>query len=156
MKKATICLLCKGDNLLLGIKNRGPGAGKRNAPGGKVKKRETIKLAGKREIFEEAGIQIEEMALKLAALVRFYFENKFVFESYVLLVKDFKGKVRDTEEMDNFQLYPFKNLPFDNMWAGDNLWMPLVLSGKTIEAVVVFNADGTVVKDFSYKEVEFD
>ena len=160
MKRVTICLLCRGKKLLIGIKKRGPGVGKRNMPGGHIEELEDAKSSAKREILEESGIEVKEGELKQVAVVGFYFDGKYVFESCVFLVKDFVGEAKDTDEMEDFNLYPFDNindLPFDEMWVADRLWIPLILrDGKEIYAVVNFNADGTKVENFSYKEVKFD
>jgi len=156
MKIATICLLCREQSLLLGVKKEGFGTGKINAPGGKVKEAEKIKSAAAREVFEEAGIIVEETALQQVAVFQFYFEANFVFECHVLLVKQCEGEEKESDEMGDFQWYPFDKLPFEKMWVGDRLWMPLVLSGKRIEGRVDFNSDGSEVKKFSYNEVKFD
>jgi len=157
MKKATICLLSRGKNLLIGIKKEGFGVGKKNMPGGKIRELEEIKPAAKREILEESGIQVGEEALEQVAKIGFYFDGEYVFEGYVVLARDFAGEAKDTDEMGDFRLYPFDDLPFSEMWLADRLWIPLILrDGKKIEAVVHFNADGSEVKDFSWKEAEFD
>lgn len=156
MKIATICLLCKGQNLLLGVKKKGFGAGKINAPGGKVKEPEKIKSAAAREIFEEAGIQVEETALQQVAVLQFYFETEPIFEGHVFLIKQCEGEAKESDEMKDFQWYSIEKLPFDEMWVDDRQWMPLVLSGKKIEGRVDFNSDGSEVKNFLWKEVKFD
>jgi 8-oxo-dGTP diphosphatase len=46
-------------------------------------------------------------------------------------------------------------LPFEEMWVADGKWIPLILSGKKLEAEVNFNTDGSEVKNFSYQERQF-
>jgi len=126
-------------------------------PGGHIEELEDAKSSAKREIFEEVYIDVEKEALELVGIVRFYFDGEYVFEGCVFLAEDFVGEAKDTEEMEDSKLYPFDSLPFDEMWVADRLWIPLILrDGKKIDAVVNFNADGSEVKSFSYKEVEFD
>ena len=51
--------------------------------------------------------------------------------------------------------HPRNNLPFAKMWAGDEKWIPLVLSGKRIRAKVEFNKEGDKLKNFKWKEAKF-
>ena len=155
MKISTIGYCLKENEILLAMKKRGFGAGKWNGFGGKVKESEKIKSAAAREIFEESGLQVEETALQQVAMLQFYFESELVFKSHVFLAKEWEGEAKESEEMKP-QWYPMDKLPFDEMWAADCQWMPLILSGKKIEGVVNFNSDGSLVKDFSWKETEFD
>lgn len=155
MKIATICFCLKENEVLLAMKKRGFGAGKWNGFGGKVKEGEQIKSTATREIFEEAGLQVEETALQQFAKIQFYFESEPVFECHVFIARQWEGEAKESEEMRP-QWHFIDKLPFDEMWAADCQWMPLILSGKKIEAVINFNSDGSLVKDFSWKEVEFD
>jgi len=78
-----------------------------------------------------------------------------VFECYVYLIDSWRGKPVETEEMRP-AWYPISKIPYEEMWAADTKWIPLVLAGEEIEADINFNADGSIVKDFSYKKVQFD
>jgi len=155
MKISTISYCLKENEILLGMKKRGFGAGKWNGFGGKVKESEKIKSAAAREMFEESGLQVKETALYQVGIIQFYFESEPIFESHVFLVKEWDGEPKETEEMRP-QWHPLDRLPFDEMWAADYRWIPLVLSGKKIEGRIDFNSDGSLVKDFSWKEAEFD
>jgi len=155
MKVATICFCLKKNEVLLGMKKRGFGAGKWNGFGGKVKEGEQIKSTATREIFEEAGIQVEEAALQQVAIIQFYFESEPVFEDHIFLVKEWESEAKESEEMRP-QWYAIDKLPFDEMWAGDCRWMPLILSGKKIEGRLIYNSDGTLVKEFLWNERKFD
>ena len=57
--KATLLFIWKGDQLLLIRKKRGLGAGKINAPGGKIDPGETPLQAAERELLEELGVRAE-------------------------------------------------------------------------------------------------
>ena len=46
-------------------------------------------------------------------------------------------------------------LPFNQMWSGDKKWLPIILSGKTIEAEARFDKEGKALLGFEYKEVSF-
>jgi 8-oxo-dGTP pyrophosphatase MutT (NUDIX family) len=155
MKKSTLCFCIKDNQVLLAMKKRGFGSGKWNGYGGKVQKDETPIIAAIRELEEESGLVADDKDLRQIALVRFYFDGNPVFECYVFLTNAWRKEPVETEEMKP-QWYPISILPFDEMWAADAKWIPLILAGEKIEAEVNFNADGSVVKEFSYKPAEFN
>jgi len=136
------------------MKKRGFGSGKWNGYGGKVQTEENSITAAVRELEEESGLVADEKDLTQVALVRFYFDRNPVFECSVYTIRSWQGKPVETEEMRP-QWYPISSLPFVEMWAADAKWVLLILNGETIEAEVNFNADGSVVKEFSYQPAEF-
>jgi ADP-ribose pyrophosphatase YjhB (NUDIX family) len=154
MKKTTLCFCVTDDEVLLGMKKRGFGAGKWNGYGGKVQENELPKTATVREIKEESGLVVDEKDLEPAAIVRFSFEEKPLFECFVYTTSVWKNNPLETEEMRP-EWFPRSTLPFDDMWVADVRWVPLILSGKKIEADVNFSEDGSIVKDFTYKLTEF-
>lgn len=155
MKKSTLVFCIKDNQVLLAMKKRGFGSGKWNGYGGKVQKNENPQLAAVRELNEESELVANEKDLQQVALVHFYFNGEPVFECYVYLTYFWQNEPTETEEMRP-RWYPISNLPFEEMWVADAKWIPLILNGEKIEAVVNFNADGTVVKEFSYKVAEFN
>lgn len=155
MKKSTLCFCINDNQVLLAMKKRGFGSGKWNGYGGKVQEGENPRTATIRELEEESGLAADEKNLQQVALVRFYFDGNPVFECYVYMTNAWKNVPIETEEMRP-QWYPISNLPFEEMWAADSKWIPLILNGEKIEAEVNFNADGTMVKEFSYKPIEFN
>lgn len=155
MKKATLIFCIRGDQVLLAMKKRGFGSGKWNGYGGKVKENEHPITAAARELKEESGIIIDERNLGQVALVDFYFDQKSVFECYVYTTHTWQNEPIETEEMRP-SWYPITNLSFNEMWAADVKWIPLILNGEKIKAEINFNTDGSVVKEFSYKPAEFN
>jgi 8-oxo-dGTP pyrophosphatase MutT (NUDIX family) len=155
MKESTLCFCIKDAQVLLGMKKSGFGSGKWNGYGGKVQKGEHPRAAAVRELEEECGLVVEEKDLLQVALVRFYFDGNPIFECFVYTTYSWQSEPVETEEMRP-QWYPIANLPFEKMWAADAKWIPLILNGEKIEAEVNFNADGTIVKEFSYKPAEFN
>ena len=153
MKKTTLCFCIKGDQVLLAMKKRGFGSGKWNGYGGKVQD-ESPKAAAVRELNEESGLVADEKDLLQVALIRFYFEGNPVSECFVYTIHSWKNEPVETEEMRP-KWYPISDLPFEEMWVADIKWIPLILNGKKIEAEANFNADGSIVKEFSYKLTEF-
>ncbi len=92
MKLCTLCFCLRRDLVLLAMKKRGFGAKKWNAYGGKVIKEESPRTAAVRELEEESGLSVVEEALEQVALVRFYFDNKQLFECHVFFVRNWEGE----------------------------------------------------------------
>lgn len=154
MKVSTLCFAIKDNEILLGMKKRGFGAGKWNGFGGKVSEGEGIEAAAARELAEESSLGVEEKNLEPVALLNFFFEKEWVFQCHVFLVRNWMGLPLESEEMKP-QWFQIKNLPFDEMWIDDREWLPLVLSGKTLEADFYFNSDGSAINNFNWKEKSF-
>src|SRR4051812_23340605 len=76
MRNVTLCLLIKGDEVLLAMKKRGFGAGKWNGIGGKVNEGESIEAAAVREAEEEIGVKIDIKDLEYTATTNFFFKDK--------------------------------------------------------------------------------
>ena len=89
MKKLlTLCIIYQHPNILLGMKRRGFGAGRWNGFGGKVGVREKIEEAAKREVREEARIEV--LNLVKVGIVQFEFQGN----PEILEVHIFSWKVR--------------------------------------------------------------
>ncbi|MFZ4631721.1 MAG: 8-oxo-dGTP diphosphatase [Patescibacteria group bacterium] len=150
MEKSTLCYCINEEQILLGLKKRGFGCDKLNGYGGKIEENESPLMATIRELKEESGLITSEDNLKQVALIHFYFDENHVFDCYVFLLYVWKGNPIETEEMSP-QWRSIANLPFDEMWIDDAMWMPLILAGEKIEAEIKLSADGLTVKEFNYK-----
>lgn len=94
----TLCLIQNGSHILLGYKKRGPGKGKWNGFGGKVKAGETIEDACCREVKEEIGVDVKE--LTKVGLLEFMFQNDPVkYECHVFRASDYEGEPTESDEM---------------------------------------------------------
>ena len=133
MRQVTLCLLVRGDEVLLAMKKRGFGAGKWNGVGGKLNPGEDLETAARREAEEEIGVKMKE--LRMMGTLGFYFPTKpeWSQEVVVFSCESWEGDPVETGEMAP-KWYNKKKLPFDRMWWDDELWMPKVLAGKTIRA----------------------
>lgn len=159
MHQATLCLLIRDSQekkeLLLAMKKRGFGVGKWNGVGGKLdseKGDKDIKEAAIRETQEEIGVQIKEM--EKVALLRFKFPYKQDWNQdvHVFLVKDWTGEPQETEEMMP-KWFATKEIPFQEMWDDDKIWLPHVLAGKKLTADFIFK-EGEIINDQDVKFVE--
>lgn len=130
----------KDKELLLAMKKRGFGKGKWNGVGGKLdseKGDKDIVRAAIRETQEEIGVEIKEM--EKVALLRFKFPYNQGWDQdvHVFFVKDWAGEPQETEEMMP-KWFKTTEVPFNEMWEDDKIWLPYVLEGKKLKADFIF------------------
>ncbi|PIN76316.1 DNA mismatch repair protein MutT [Candidatus Woesearchaeota archaeon CG10_big_fil_rev_8_21_14_0_10_37_12] len=145
MRTLTNFLLIDEQNnkVLLGMKKRGFGAGKYNGFGGKVESKESIKQAAIRELFEEAGLTVNENDVTKQAELTFKapFDNSIV---HVFTATKWTGEPVESEEMAP-KWFEFNEIPYDTMWADDKHWIPIVLAGKYAEGSFTFDKDENII-----------
>jgi len=118
------------------MKRRGFGAGKWNGFGGKVNEDETIEEAARREIKEEAGINVGN--LEKLGFISFEFRgDPKLLHVHIFKAGDFEGEPRETEEMTP-RWYNINEIPFDKMWPDDRYWFPFFLEGKKFKGKFLF------------------
>jgi len=148
-KVLTICILHKHPHVLLGMKKRGFGKGKWNGFGGKVEAGETIEEAMHREVKEEAGITLGY--LEKMGVIDFEFKgNPELLETHIFRSTDFSGEPTESDEMRP-RWFHVDDIPFRTMWVDDEMWFPLVLSGKKFKAKFLFG-DNEDILDHSLTE----
>ena len=137
----TLCIIHQHPRVLLGMKKRGFGTGRWNGFGGKVKEGESVEGAMRREIREEAGIEVED--LNKVGIIEFHLENiNEIHEVHVFKVENFKGEVSESEEMRP-QWFNVDEIPFDKMWPDDLYWIPLFLKGKKFKGKFLLDRPST-------------
>ncbi len=149
-----MCLLVKGDKIILAMKKRGFGAGKLNGIGGKVAEGETIEVAAAREVEEEIGVITDPAKMEKVGNVEFYFKDKPEWNQHmhIFLVKDWQGEPEESEEMTP-RWYSQNEIPFDAMWPDDKHWLPAVLAGKKVEGKFYFINEGANIDGFDVREI---
>ncbi len=154
MRRTTLCLLIKDNQILLAMKKRGFGAGKWNGVGGKVSEGESIESAAIREMDEEIGVKAELADLRQVGSIKFYFaENpEFNQHMHVFTLRIWQGEPAETEEMMP-RWYGFGEIPYEAMWVDDKFWLPKVLRGKKIDASFYFREGGKVLENQEVNEV---
>ncbi len=138
--------------VLLGRKLRGFGVGKPNGFGGKVKEGETILITASRELEEESGLVVHQDDLEEVAIIHFFENKELIFLCYVFVVRHWMGSERDTEEMGSLTWFPLEQIPYQEMWAADGMWMPIVFSGKKFNAIVIFKDGMNEIESFTWNE----
>ena len=138
-RAATLVFVERGADVLLIRKKRGHGAGKVNAPGGRLEPSETPAACARRELWEEVGVR--SGALHPSAVLRFHDRTDghdvlgFVFRSM-----EFDGQPVETPEAVPFWC-PWDAVPYEEMWAADRYWIPSVRDGRPVRGDFVFEGE---------------
>lgn len=157
MRDTTLCFPVNAEgNILLGRKKRGFGVTKWNGFGGKIETGETFRQCAVRELWEETGLRANENELELVGLLDFQFAAKPEWNhlGYVYFVHRYDGVPKETEEMQP-AWFGIHTLPYDEMWKGDRIWIPMILQGKKIQGTVLFAADNDTVQDIHIEETDY-
>jgi 8-oxo-dGTP diphosphatase len=121
--------------VLLYIKKKKIGKGKRNGLGGGIESGETQRMACVREVGEEGG----GISVKVENLIKMgdaYFDNttedgkNFICHVSIFISYIWEGLPSDTEEMGDPKWFSLDNLPKNDMMPADPVWLPIILSGK--------------------------
>lgn len=152
MIQATLCFVFNDNpqpQILLGFKKRGFGQGKYDGFGGKVLQGEDILAAASRELHEESGIIVNPLDLSSYGVITFSFPNKPEWdqEVHIFLAEKWSGIPAESEEMRP-AWFPLSQIPYDQMWDDSHLWLPYILSRKTIQASFKMNYDSETVNEY--------
>ena len=138
-QRGTLVYLLQESSVLLIHKLSGHGAGRVNAPGGRLEKNESIRQCAVREVREEVGIHVA--TLHPAAVLRFHdLGNGFSMAGYVFTSRTFEGDAVSSSEADPFWCRQ-DEIPYHEMWEDDVLWLPLVLAGVCVLGDFIFEND---------------
>jgi 8-oxo-dGTP diphosphatase/2-hydroxy-dATP diphosphatase len=142
-KQLTLCLVCDGSRLLLGMKKRGLGSGRWNGFGGKVEPGETVEDAACRELREECGVEAKGMEKR--GVLEFAFKGDPIeLEVHVFGATGVSGEPRETDEMRP-QWFGLDGIPYDTMWPDDRFWLPLFLEGKKFKGTFLYDGENVIL-----------
>lgn len=142
MKKLlTLCIIYNNNKILLGMKKRGLGVGRWNGFGGHVEEGESIEDAAKREVFEEAGLNIKNLE-KMGIIIFEFRDGHKNLEVHVFRSKDFEGQIIESEEMKP-EWFDIDEMPLNDMWPADTYWLPILLRGKKFEGKFIYDHPST-------------
>ena len=136
--RATLLFVIREDRILLIRKKRGLGAGKINGPGGCLEDGETPQQAAIREVTEEIGVEPRE--IEPCGELRFQFVDGSSIHVWVFKAGDFDGKLIETDEAIPLW-YSLDAIPYDEMWADDRIWIPVMLRGEAFSGQFIFDGD---------------
>jgi len=136
--KATLIFVVQANKILLIRKKRGLGAGKINGAGGKLDVGETAQQCAHREIEEELCINVTESAD--VGRLRFQFVDDYSIDVQVFIATDFQGSPCETSEAIPLW-FNIADIPYKEMWADDQIWLPRVLAGEHVDGRFLFDGD---------------
>lgn len=128
---ATLCYLRRGTKVLLQRKAQGLfGEGRWNAPGGKMRMGELPERAAAREMYEETGLRVSGLQFK--GILNFYLGELKELDQTVFLFSTRKstGGLRESNEGE-LRWFSVNAIPYHEMWQDDQVWLPLVLDGRS-------------------------
>ena len=139
---ATLLFVVRGGEVLLIRKKRGLGAGKINAPGGRLEAGESPRECALRETQEEVGVI--PTGVRERGELRFQFVDGYALHCHVFSADGCTGAAIETDEATP-QWVPLAAIPYAEMWADDRLWLPMMLSGRTpFRGRFIFDGDTMV------------
>ena len=135
---ATLVFVIRDGEILLIDKKTGLGKGKVNGPGGKVEKGESPEACAIRECSEELGITVSN--LQYCGQHRFQFVDGLTIHVWVYKTTDFEGV--PTESIEARPLWvSLDEIPYDQMWEDDGIWLPMLLRGERFQGRWIFDGD---------------
>lgn len=149
----TLCIPIdtKEGKILLGLKKRGFGSGRWNGFGGKIGKGETVEQATIRELTEESGLVAKNL-FEIGNLEFYFPEKNETILMYIYKTDDYEGQIKESEEMKP-QWFAIDQIPYNQMWPDDKLWLPLFLLNKKFLGRVIFsNTDQIINHEISVIE----
>jgi 8-oxo-dGTP diphosphatase len=137
--RATLLFIRRGpDEILLMRKKRGLGAGKINAPGGKLDPGESPIACAVREAHEELCVTAEDPEHR--GLLRFQFTDGLAIHCDVFVASRFHGEPTETDE--GAPLWCRTDaIPYAEMWADDAEWLPGLLAGRRFTGQFLFDGE---------------
>jgi 8-oxo-dGTP diphosphatase len=143
---AVLCFIRNGCRVMLIHKKTGLGAGKINAPGGRVERGETFEQTAVREVQEEIGLT--PTGLAQVAELNFIFTNGYSLRGIVFFASGYSGTPISTREADPFWC-EVAEIPYDRMWEDDRHWLPRVLAGEKVLGRFIFDDDRMLSMDIA-------
>ena len=135
---ATLVFVIRDGHILLIRKKRGLGAGKINGPGGRLEPGETPLQCAVREVEEE--LCTTPCGLEWCGENRFQFVDGYSIHVQVFRAADCDRQPQETQEAIPVWV-PLDAIPYDEMWADDRLWLPLLLERRRFSGRFIFDGD---------------
>ena len=137
-EEAVLCFIIKEGKILLIHKKTGLGKGKINLPGGRIEENETARDAAVRETIEETGLTPIDPEERVD--LSFVFTDGYSLHGKAFFCSDYTGTMTETPEADPFWCN-LAEIPYDEMWEDDPLWIPRALKGEHLRGVFIFDGD---------------
>ena len=135
-----VFVVCEGRILLI-RKKRGLGAGKINGPGGRLDPDETPYHCAVREVQEE--LRATPIGLEHLGELRFQFVDGYAIHVFVFRAGEHEGEPTETDEATPIWA-DLDSIPYEEMWADDRVWLPLLIEGRRFDGRFIFDGDRMV------------
>jgi len=135
---ANLCFIMRNGEILLIRKKRGLGAGKINGPGGRLEPGETALQSAIREAQEEVGLT--PSGLEAIGELFFQFLDGYKLHVTVFAASGCDGTLIETDEAKP-QWTKLDEIPYQEMWQDDPLWLPLLVNRKAFRGYFVFRRE---------------
>lgn len=139
--RATLTFVLHDAEILLIRKKRGLGAGKINGPGGRIEPGESKLECAIREVEEELCVTPQE--LRACGELSFQFCDGYSIHVSVFTARGCVGRASETDEAIPLWT-PLDAIPYAEMWADDELWLPPMLAGRSFRGRFLFDDDRMV------------
>lgn len=136
--RATLMFIRDGNDVLLIKKLRGIGAGKINAPGGKIDPGETPLESAIRETQEE--VKVTPLNPRKMGELSFAMSDMPDIFVHVFVASGLEGTPEETPEAIPMWTPRFK-IPYDLMWADDEHWLPRMMEGERFRGKFYFEGE---------------
>ena len=108
------------------------------ALGGKVEETDSsIKAAAIREFYEETHVSL--LNPELVAIICWHTQDARDILCFVYFCYRWRGEPTETDEM-TVDWHNLSSIPFEEMWASDRLWFPLIIQQKNLFIQLYFNS----------------
>ncbi len=143
LRDAVLIYLVTKTSVVLPIKVRHIGAGKRNGYGGGIEPGENALTAAIRETEQETtpdpekdGVFIQRKYTEKFGEIEFHNitekGERFICKVHIFLCSKWRGKIRDSDEMIKAKSFKKNALPLKQMMAADRYFLPMILEGNKI------------------------
>ena len=136
--RGTILFVVREDRILPIRKKRGLGAGKINGPGGRIDEGETPLECAVREVEEE--LLVKPSGVSEGGELLFQFVDGYSIHVWVFRATEVDGEAGETDEAVPLWTH-VDEIPYDEMWADDRIWLPLFLASRPFVGRFVFDDD---------------
>jgi 8-oxo-dGTP diphosphatase len=150
-ERATLCFVIRDGQILLILKKRGLGAGKINGPGGRIEPGETPMQAAIRETEEELGVT--PLGVEERGELHFQFEDGYALHCTVFVATDCLGEPVETDEAEP-RWTSLDAIPYGDMWADDQHWLPGVIQGGRFKGFFRFEGDRMLTNDVFWSKIK--
>ncbi|MBU1204119.1 MAG: 8-oxo-dGTP diphosphatase [Nanoarchaeota archaeon] len=141
----TVTIVYRYPRILLGRKKKKLGAGRYNGFGGGMESFDkSIYDTAIRETQEEVGITL--INPERMGRILFHFQcNEQDHDVHFFRARRYLGSPKETDEM-TAEWFNIDNIPYNQMWADDKYWLPLLIKGKKFLGEFLFNPNHKIVE----------